>query len=76
MSLRLLTGWRQPFDDGTASSVGLENPLMEHPLIIAVLLVMGFNLGLLLMRVFGPPGDVERLEDASVRLRRGAPSPQ
>jgi len=28
---------------------------MEHPLIIVVLLVMGFNLGLLLIRLFGPP---------------------
>lgn len=28
---------------------------MEHPLITAVLLVMGFNLGWLLIRLFGPP---------------------
>ena len=49
---------------------------MEHRLIVALLLVIGFNLGLLVMRVFGAPGDGERLKDASVRLQRGAPSRQ
>ncbi len=57
-----------------STSVGPEEPSMEHPLIIAVLLVMGFYLGLLVMRVFGAPGDGERLKDASVRLQREAPS--
>ena len=28
---------------------------MEHPLTVALLLVPGFNLGLLLIRLFGPP---------------------
>ena len=28
---------------------------MEHPLTIALLLILGFNLGVVLMRVFGPP---------------------
>ena len=45
---------------------------MEHPLTIVLLLTMGFNLGLLLLRVFGAPGDHESLEDACVRLRRAS----
>ena len=28
---------------------------MEHPLTVALLLVLGFTLGLLLIRLFGPP---------------------
>ena len=40
---------------------------MEHPLIVALLLVMGFNLGLLLIRLFGPPETDERPEQAPVR---------
>jgi hypothetical protein len=56
--------------------VGPENPNMDHLLIVALLLVIGFNLGLLVMRVFGSPGDQERLKDASVRLQRGSPSRQ
>jgi len=36
---------------------------MEHPLIVAVLLVLGFNLGLLLIRLFGPPETNEPPED-------------
>jgi hypothetical protein len=43
---------------------------MEHPLTIVLLLTMGFNLGLLLLRVFGVPGDPEAHEDTCVRLRR------
>ena len=42
---------------------------MDHLLIVALLLAIGFNLGLLVMRVFGSPGDDERLKDASVRLQ-------
>jgi len=30
--------------------------------------------GLLVIRVFGSPGDQERLTDASVHLQRGSPS--
>jgi len=36
---------------------------VEHPLIVAVLLVLGFNLGLLLIRLFGPPETDEPPED-------------
>ena len=43
---------------------------MEHPLTIALLLIIGFNPGFLLIRVFGVPGDPDTLEDACVRLRR------
>jgi len=49
---------------------------MEHLLIVALLLAIGFTLGFLVMRVFGSPGDEERLKDASVRLQRGNPSRQ
>lgn len=40
---------------------------MERPLIVALLLVLGFNLGLLLIRVFGPPEADELPEEAPVR---------
>jgi hypothetical protein len=49
---------------------------MEHLLSVALLLAIGFTLGFLVMRVFGSPGDHERLKDASVRLQRGNPSRQ
>ncbi len=42
---------------------------MEHVLTIALLSVMGFSLGLLVMRIFGAPGDEAPLEDAAVRLQ-------
>ena len=39
---------------------------MAHALIIALLLVLGFNLGLLLIRLFGPPEPDERPERVCV----------
>ncbi len=42
---------------------------MEHLLTIGLVSVMGFSLGLLLMRLFGAPGDHGPLEDAVVRLQ-------
>ncbi len=47
---------------------------MERLLTIALLLIIGFNVGLLMIRVFGAPGTEDRPEDACVRLRRQTPS--
>ncbi len=47
---------------------------MRHVLTVSLLSVLGFNLGLLLMRLFGIPGDDGPLEDAAVRLRSENPS--
>lgn len=47
---------------------------MEHVLTVSLLSVLGFNLGLLLMRLFGVPGDDGPLEDAVLRLRSQNPS--
>ena len=39
---------------------------MEHPLTIALLLILGFNLGVVLVRVFGPPEPAVPPEQACV----------
>ncbi len=47
---------------------------MERVLTVTLLSVLGFNLGLLLMRLFGAPADEGPLGDAAVRLRSENPS--
>jgi hypothetical protein len=47
---------------------------MHHVVTASLLSVLGFSLGLLLMHVFGAPGDERRIEKASVRLRSESPA--
>lgn len=47
---------------------------MEHVLTLSLLSILGVNLGLLLRRIFGAPGDNDPLVDACVRLRRESPA--